>query len=194
MDSWQDGGQDQEKVRKKRSKEPFRASWVKAENLHLTLNFLGEITEQEAERVKGAMVEASGGLNAFDLTVGNLHGVPDLKRPKMLWLGLDEGTGLERLRELKQKLDHELDKIGIRAEKRSFKPHLTLCRIRENKEKNKAGSRLSIITEERQEIIKKKIDFTVDSFVLFSSRLNPGGALHRPVFTVQLLDPESEKR
>ncbi len=142
------------------------------------------------------MEEVSIGLYPFDLTVGGLQGVPNLKSPKLLWLGFNNATrctggiGLEKLKELKQRLDRELDKRGIRVEKRDFKPHLTLCRIRDKKERHAAGRRLAGMTRDKSnEIIKKEIDFTVDSFVLFSSRLNPGGALHRPIVVVQLKGP-----
>jgi 2'-5' RNA ligase len=137
------------------------------------------------------MQEAAGKCAPFNLTVGGLRGFPNLKNPKTLWLDLEDGHGLDMLGELKNGLDSALRGAGLAVEERAFKPHVTLCRIRDRNNGQRAGERIREIpkSELPGNTGKKGIDFLVDTFVLFSSRLEPGGAVHTALFTATLNGP-----
>ncbi|MBE9529062.1 MAG: RNA 2',3'-cyclic phosphodiesterase [Proteobacteria bacterium] len=184
----EDGKQAGSKEDKKKRESAFKASWVNAETLHLTLNFFGEIEPSLVDVITPAMQEAAAGCGPFNLTIGGLRGFPNLKVPRTLWLALKEEHGLERLRELKSRLDTALKRAGLDIEERAFKPHLTLCRIKHRDEGRRAAAQIAGIPKSELPggTEKKGIDFIVDTFVLFSSALEPGGAVHTPLFTATL--------
>ncbi len=133
------------------------------------------------------MQEATTGLHSFTLTVGGLKRVPNINRPKTLWLGLKEGDGLKSLIELKKRLDIGLRSIGLKVEERKYRPHMTLCRIRHREDMHTAGRiTAKFLKEEEKKTYNKEIDFRVNSFVLFSSVLGSGVVLHTPLFTAEL--------
>src|SRR3990172_12746323 len=73
---------------------PFGRSvgWVKPENLHFTLKFLGYQSEEQLSRVKDGLVEATTGITSFELSLVGLGGFPDLRRPRVLWVGASDGA------------------------------------------------------------------------------------------------------
>ncbi|HPN96341.1 MAG TPA: RNA 2',3'-cyclic phosphodiesterase [Candidatus Moranbacteria bacterium] len=102
--------------------------WVKEANFHITLFFLGyiddETTKDVCEKVKIAAQEE----NIFDLEFDRIELAPEKDDPKMIWL---TGAPSEELKNLYEKIEKELD--IFRAPKKSFRPHITLGRIRKHK-------------------------------------------------------------
>ena len=100
------------------------ARWVDAGNLHLTLRFIGEITEDRAADVD----EALAGLKArrFTLQLAGT-GVFGGNRPHALWVGVERDPELARLHD---KIEQTLIRIGLSPEPRKFAPHVTLARLR----------------------------------------------------------------
>jgi 2'-5' RNA ligase len=90
-----------------------------------------------------------------------------MKAPRSLWVGVDEST---ELRALKEALEAALLRAGFEKDKKAFRPHLTLCRIR-----SKAASK-SIAAMAGPIEVEKKVAFVVDRFVLYKSILSPSGA------------------
>ena len=101
------------------------AKWVDAGNLHLTLRFIGEISEDRAADVD----EALAGLKArrFNLQLAGT-GVFGGNRPHALWVGVERHPDLARLRD---KIEQALIRIGLMPEQRKFAPHVTLARLRD---------------------------------------------------------------
>ena len=106
-----------------------RVSWVKPENLHYTLKFLGELGDDGARRAGEGAREAAASLAAFDVTLGAAGAFPSAQRARVLWLGLARGA--EELKALGRTVDIALAKRGFDREKRAFSPHLTLGRVRD---------------------------------------------------------------
>ncbi len=106
-----------------------RVSWVKLENLHYTMRFIGEVGEDGARRVEEAAVEAAAAVPAFAARLGGLGAFPDSERPRVLWVGLAKG-GRELIR-LARALDPALERHGFGRADKPFTPHLTLGRIRD---------------------------------------------------------------
>lgn len=105
-----------------------RLRWVPPENLHLTLKFLGEITPAQMARVVEATREAAQGVAPFAITLAGLGAFPTARRPRVVWVGVHEGS--ERLVALAGVLDRALGRRKFSREARPFQAHLTVARAR----------------------------------------------------------------
>ena len=105
-----------------------RVRWVKPENFHLTLKFLGDVREEDQEDVHAALEEVCAGHAPFDVGLAGLGAFPSARRARILWAGV--GEGYERLRSLAADLDAALAPLGFESEGRLYKPHMTLGRVR----------------------------------------------------------------
>jgi len=104
--------------------------WVEPHGIHLTFKFLGEVAEDRVRAVAGALEEAIQGARAPRLVLEGVGGFPNLRRPRVIWLGLAEEGG-EALGTLQRAIDGAVEPLGWEREKRPFQPHLTLGRVRE---------------------------------------------------------------
>ena len=149
------------------------AKWTAKDNLHITLEFLGDLTDIEIGDVCQIVKEVAGKHKSFSINLNKvLYGPPKKMPPRMVWA---EGEKSDELSELKQDLqEYLLEKISYRPEGRGFVPHITLARINEWQFK-------TIEPEERPEI-NQEIDFIipVESIEVMESELKRGG----PVYTI----------
>lgn len=106
-----------------------RVSWVSPPNLHLTLKFLGELPADALAEVGEGLAEAVAGAAPFSLHFGGLGAFPDLTRPRVLWVGVDEGSPAAQA--LQARVDAALTRRGFPKEERPFSPHLTIGRVRD---------------------------------------------------------------
>ena len=106
-----------------------RVSWVKLENLHYTMRFIGEVGEDGARRVAAAADEAASDVAAFEAVLGGLGAFPNARRARVLWVSLTEGA--EPLKALARSLEEALGRRGFDRADHRFSPHLTLGRVRE---------------------------------------------------------------
>lgn len=109
-------------------KEKARVSWVKPGNVHITLKFLGEIDEEKIPEINNAIRVCAKEQKPFEIEIKGSGGFPNLHRPRVIWVGLTEGA--EELKRLAGAVDNELYKLGFQKEKRAFKPHLTVGRVK----------------------------------------------------------------
>jgi 2'-5' RNA ligase len=148
-----------------------KVRWTDAATIHWTMNFLGDVPDTEIPAVCAETAAAAKPFRPFDLEVCGVGAFPGVDRPRTIWLGAGEGN--EAMRYLHAALERQLATLGFRPEARRFQPHLTLGRVHDSS----AGlSQLS-------DLIRKHADFaagtmTVDEVVVFSSRLEPTGAVH----------------
>src|SRR5262249_34013783 len=102
--------------------------WVEPENLHVTLLFLGEVDALEVVEVCRAVRGVAAATEPFTLTAAGVGAFPNLRRPRTLWIGVEEGR--EELVALHDQIEDALLKLGAyRREEREFTPHITLGRI-----------------------------------------------------------------
>lgn len=106
-----------------------RVSWVSPPNLHLTLKFLGELPADALAEVGEGLAETVAGAAPFSLHFGGLGAFPDLTRPRVLWVGVDEGSPAAQA--LQARVDAALTRRGFPKEERPFSPHLTIGRVRD---------------------------------------------------------------
>ncbi|MBM3998457.1 MAG: RNA 2',3'-cyclic phosphodiesterase [Planctomycetes bacterium] len=104
------------------------AKWVEPDNLHLTLQFLGNVRETDIHTVFASLSRAVRPLTPFDVVCRGVGAFPHADRPHVVWLGIDEGR--EPLVGLQAVVAQALGEIGFRGEARRFEPHVTLGRIR----------------------------------------------------------------
>jgi len=102
--------------------------WVSPDNIHLTLKFLGQVPLGQLESVYQAVARACKGHAPFVLTVADLDCLPNPRRPRVICVGVQEETG--RLQSLQRALEREMSRLGFPEERRRFRPHLTLGRVR----------------------------------------------------------------
>ena len=104
-------------------------AWVRADNLHITLRFLGEMEPVQLEHVRAAVADAAATVAPFTVGLGGLGGFPSGRAPRVLWASV--ATGAERLVALHAALEGALVARGIPGESRPFHPHVTLARARD---------------------------------------------------------------
>ncbi|HLE19186.1 MAG TPA: RNA 2',3'-cyclic phosphodiesterase, partial [Syntrophales bacterium] len=107
---------------------PFDIRWVKPEAMHLTLKFFGNVSEEEIIAISRVVEKHTAAFAPLQLEVKKLGLFPSLRRPKVLWIGL-EGD-ITSLLVLHNKLEQGFEECGFAKEERSFRPHLTLGRIK----------------------------------------------------------------
>ncbi len=151
--------------------------WLPPANFHLTLKFLGDIDEARVEPIAAALERDLCPFSCFTINAKGLGVFPDLKRPRILWVGL---VG-DELNVLASRVEKTLIPFGFAAERRAFAPHLTVGRWREF---NGSSKELGDEVEKWQ-----GHDFgrsNVDEVILFQSVLKPEGAVYRRLKTVAL--------
>ena len=156
----------------------LKLSWVRPRNIHLTIKFLGEVSEAGIPDVVTALRSTSRVASPMDLTAQGLGVFPGLRKPRVLWFGL--GGQVDLLAQVHSRLENELAAKGFAKEPRPFRAHLTLARI-----KNEVDARNLL------EIIQDvggydPVDFRLTDWVLFKSDLRPQGAVYTPLERVAL--------
>jgi 2'-5' RNA ligase len=144
-------------------------SWVKPENLHYTLRFLGEVGEDGARRAAEAATEAAGKSRTFEAVLGGLGAFPNARRARVLWAGMSEGA--EALVALARDLDRALAKRGFGTPDKPFSAHLTLGRVRAT-----GPDWTAALATER--VAEAGARFTVDRICVVESQLNPKGSIY----------------
>ena len=142
------------------------ARWVKPENIHLTLRFIGDVANDVASDVDTALSEIAA--PGFALELDGVGNFARGKRPHALWAGV---TKSEPLMHLQAKIESALVRTGVEPETRKFSPHITIARLKDTR-KGRTGAWVAAHGDFRLAA------FPVDRFALFSSFLKSEGALH----------------
>jgi len=139
------------------------ARWVAARNLHLTLRFIGEVSEAAAEDIHTEL--ASVPFDPFTLILAGFGLFGDRHRAHTLWLGVERSEALSRLA---AKVEQAVVRAGQPAEPRKFSPHVTLARLRDS-----PPARLQDFISAAPGL---RANVAADHFCLFQSLLGRGGA------------------
>jgi len=160
-----------------------RASWVRAENLHLTLKFLGDIQIAKVETLAAAVQCAASKSGPFEIVVGDCGAFPPRGQPRVLWIGIDDLY--DRLDLLKQHVEAQCEDIGLPREQRPFHPHLTIARLRQPR-----GARH--LAELHKEFGFDRETFLTTDLTLIRSELGSAGARHTIVARYELGSSKSD--
>jgi RNA 2',3'-cyclic 3'-phosphodiesterase len=154
--------------------------WVPAQNIHLTLKFLGEVSSTNLELLTKLIKAETIRHRSFQIQVGELGAFPTLRRPRVIWVGIQAPPALMSLQ---HSIESETIRLGYAVEERPFSAHLTLARISHNaspEDVRKTGEVLASTKVGPLGIVCVK---TVN---LFRSDLQPGGAVYTPLLTAPL--------
>ena len=149
--------------------------WVKEELLHITLRFLGETKHGAIPAIAGALDKAGEKIHPFTLSFSGIGAFPVLKRPRVIWIGVEEGVS--ELTSLAGEVDNAMGTTAaVHTEKKnfSFTPHLTVGRVKKNEH---AYFSPAILARKWQ----CATTLQVECFYLMESILFPGGPVYRPV-------------
>lgn len=143
--------------------------WVEPRNIHLTLRFLGHVPPEKIEEMKKALPESLAGTNPYDLKLSGLGAFPNQRRPRVVWIGLEKGT--EESRQIQERVESCVERLGFAREERAFTPHITIGRVRSQKNLDRLAMVLS------QEVFSAE-NFPVSQIVLMRSDLKPTGPMY----------------
>lgn len=158
-------------------------TWVKPENIHLTLFFLGDILPERQSSVEAALSVVVRHARTFTFCVQGAGAFPNLNRPRVIWVGLEEPTG--QLALLHRAVNEALANIGFQPETRRFSPHLTLGRIRQRASREDAQAVGEAV---RQVAVGHLGDVTVKELIFFRSVLKSSGAEYTPLARYAIKD------
>jgi len=154
-----------------------QASWTKPNNIHLTLKFFGNISQQQILRASEAADRAVQGFGPFNIKVEGAGSFPPRGPAKVLWIGISDATGT--LIQLQQKFESECEREGFPKENRAFHPHLTVARLRTAR-----GARP--LAEQHKRLEFEGGDVSVSSLILFRSELSSKGSRYTSISTHRL--------
>jgi 2'-5' RNA ligase len=149
--------------------------------MHLTLKFLGDTPLDKVEEVKVALAQAAAEVRPFTFTMAALGCFPNTRRPRVVWVGLQEVTGaLVRLRGV---VEAQVAPLGFPTERRPFKPHLTLGRVQRRASKSEV--------REIGEVVAASVagigsEMTVQEVRYIKSDLQPSGAVYTTLLAAKL--------
>jgi len=136
--------------------------YVKPQGLHLTLHFLGYLTDEQIEQVKTAISQVIENKQSFSLTINQLNGFPNLSRARVVFI--DCFGDIDKAIEIQKELGQNLQNLNLEIDKRAWKAHLTICRIKNNEQ------------FKIPDFDTPKLKFKVSSIDLMKSKLTPSGA------------------
>ncbi len=154
-------------------------SWVKPGSVHVTLKFLGEVAEERIEDVFHGTERALKESKVFSLSLKDLGCFPNLRRPRVVWVGVDKGK--DDLTQMQKQIEEELFKLRFPKEQRSFSPHLTIGRVKSPRNIEALTGLIETMKFETEEV-------KVDEVVVMKSQLHPQGAIYTPLKEIKLLD------
>jgi 2'-5' RNA ligase len=158
------------------------ARWVSAESAHLTLKFLGEISETRTQQVHEALTGLTW--KPFEVSVKGIGFFPGRRSPRVFWAGLEAPT----MASLAEKIDTRMEWLGFEKEKRAFRPHITMARA-------KATPLDSALLAASASFEQQDFGvFTVDRCFLYQSTLKPSGSVHTKLKEYRLTSDKPEKQ
>ena len=143
--------------------------WVRPANIHLTLQFLGDVDTEKLPNIETALAAAAKSSCPFSLKAKGLGVFPNLKRPRVVWIGLDGQTDL--LHDLYRQISASMVPEGFPEDKKDFKGHLTIGRV-----KGRINRQIESVISAR--FNDETPPFKVSSVYLFKSQLTPRGAIY----------------
>jgi 2'-5' RNA ligase len=144
-------------------------SWVKPENLHITLKFLGETEPRRLDRIRSALADAAQGAAVFAAEVTGV-GTFGGRNPRVVWVGVRDGA--TPLAALARAVEDALAEVGVAKERRGFTAHFTLGRVRSPRNLE------ALLAALRAEPVESFGTVCVDQFSLMESELNPSGSIY----------------
>lgn len=145
--------------------------WENYEKLHLTLKFLGEVEESKIEKIESVLAESVRTYSPFRTAISGFGGFPNLRNPRVLFIGLSEN---HELLKLQCEIEERLEGFGFKKENQAFVSHVTIGRIR-----GRAQSKGSFP-------VPQNTSFFIAEIALMKSLLHPEGSKYTPISVFRL--------
>jgi 2'-5' RNA ligase len=156
--------------------------WVPVKNIHLTIKFLGDVSMSNIEILTKLMQSETRHHPLFEISVGELGAFPSIRRPRVIWVGVEAP---QELYALQRGIEAETARLGYSREEREFSPHLTLGRVSRNANSDSVRQISDVLSN-------CKIGYLgaacVRSVNLYRSDLQPGGAVYTQLFSAPLAE------
>ncbi len=153
------------------SEKTGKVRWVKRDQLHITLKFVGDTPEESIDDVRSAIKIIADNTKPFEIFIQGTGCFPKIERPRVMWIGLNGALG--QLNQLVKNIHNSLDSIGFPKDEKEFNPHITMARARYPQKK----------TPDISSFLNANFDpipFRIEKFQFISSELFPNG----PVYTI----------
>lgn len=157
----------------KRSLSTERIRWVDFYNIHITYEFLGNTDENNIHKIASFVSQIADNTNSFDVTIKSAGLFKNIQNPTVIWFGIEPNPTMN---EVKMNLDKKLEAINFETENRTFKPHLTIGRMKAID--NTDNLKYLINTFQNKIISRQKIS----EIILYESKLSASGPVYRPLF------------
>jgi 2'-5' RNA ligase len=155
-----------------------RVRWVRVNGIHLTLKFLGNIHPDQVENIALAVAEEVRDEPPITLGATGLGAFPSRRKPRVIWIGM-EGE-VQRLTRIQARVENALEPLGFVREKRPFRPHLTIGRVKDRR-------RLQSLIDAMATLDMPQFDsFDVTEIILYKSDLRPTGAIYTKLHRMPL--------
>ncbi len=147
--------------------------WVKTENIHLTLQFLGDTPTRDLQAIEEVLRQVCTAHRPFVLEFGALGCFPNVHSPRVVWIGVEEPTG--ELMRLQRGITTAMSGFGFRADRKQFAPHLTLGRVKRH---GSARERRTLGAIIGPTVVSQTPAMRVDAVSFIRSQLRPSGSVY----------------
>lgn len=144
--------------------------WTKYGNIHLTLKFLGDTKVSKIEAINKAIQDITDRFSPYVVSLAGIGAFPNSRKPSVVWTGIKKGA--DEMIRLVNEVESSMEKFGFPREKRPFRPHLTIGRVREINHPSAMTKALENPT------VGEIGEFTVDKVSLIKSQLDPAGSIY----------------
>jgi 2'-5' RNA ligase len=155
-----------------------RVRWVRANSIHLTLKFLGDIHPGQVDDIAAVTAQVVRNEPLLTLCAAGLGAFPNQRNPRVIWVGID--GEVKRLTHIQTRLEHDLVPLGFARERRGFRVHLTLGRVRDKR------NRQALIDAMAELKIPEFDSFDVTEIILYKSDLRLTGAIYTKLHRMSL--------
>ena len=154
--------------------------WVPVQNMHLTLKFLGDISPASVEMLSQMLRAEAALFQCFDLHLGGLGSFPNIKRPRVIYIGIQAPAALDALQ---RGIESAARRLGYGSEERGFSAHLTVGRVKQHVGSGEQQTIRRVLEETRIDSLGTA---RVDSVHLYKSDLQPAGSVYTQLYSVPL--------
>ncbi len=155
--------------------------WVAAENIHLTLKFLGDVSVTNLNLLTDMLQAEISTHRQFDISVGGSGAFPNTRQPRIIWVGVEAPA---ELMAIQNGIEAATGRLGYAREERPFSPHLTLGRV----SRNATSQEVKVISGVME---KNRVGFLgatcVEQVYLYRSDLHPSGAVYTQIYSASLI-------
>lgn len=151
--------------------------WVDIDNMHITIAFLGDTSDDAVTRVSSMLMMKITGEGSFTFSLKGLGVFRNIKNPRVIWAGTED---IKRLNDIYTKITEGLNELRIETDKKQFNPHLTLGRIRNLNNKKILAD---LVDKYKQDHFQ---DVQVSEIIYYQSILSESGPRYIPIINVKL--------